>query len=88
MARQYADRYLDSLTSWWSGRSIVMATVLARGLFPSGDLAPGQAPEEHPTTLAVQRWLEGHGQAPGGLRRIVREELDHLLRALRAQAAA
>ncbi|USQ74993.1 aminopeptidase N [Ornithinimicrobium cryptoxanthini] len=84
----YAEAYLDSLTSWWSGRTIVMATVLARGLFPRGDLASGQGPEEHEVLVRVEQWLRDHESAPAALRRIVIEEADGLLRALRAQAAA
>ena len=87
-ARAYADRYLTSLTSWWSERSIVMATVLVRGLFPGGDLTQGQPSTDDEVAASVRRWLTENADAPAALRRIVVEELDHLERALRVQEQA
>jgi aminopeptidase N len=84
----YAERYFASISGWWAGRSMTMATILARGLFPDGTPAPGEGPERHPVVLQARTWLREHADAPGALRRIVIEQLDDLERALRAQAAA
>jgi aminopeptidase N len=84
----YAERYFASITGWWAGRTMTMATVLARGLFPDGALDPGGRPEQHPVVRQARTWLHEHTDAPSALRRIVIEQLDDLERALRAQAAA
>ena len=84
----YAERYYSSISRWWDERSMVMASILVTGLFPRGDLEAGQEPVEHPAVRAAQDWLAGHPEAPRALRRIVVEQVDHLLRALRVQAAA
>ena len=84
----YADRYFASLTGWWANRTMTMATILARGLFPAGALDPGERPEQHPVVRQARGWLAAHPAAPAALRRIVVEQLDDLERALRAQAAA
>jgi len=85
-APAYAERYFASLTGWWAGRTMTMATILARGLFPTGDLAPGEVPERHPVVRQARGWLAAHPDAPAALRRIVVEQLDDRERALRAQA--
>ncbi|WP_272914469.1 aminopeptidase N [Ornithinimicrobium cavernae] len=85
---EYADRYYAAIADWWQQRTMVMASILAVGLFPRGDLAAGQAPEEHSSVRAAQTWLDQNPEAPRALRRIVIEQQDHLLRALRVQAAA
>ena len=72
-------RYLDSLERWWNGRSQVIASKLARGLF--GVVTDADAE-------AAQAWLDGHIEAPGALRRIVVEEVDQLRRAERARENA
>jgi aminopeptidase N len=82
----YAQRYFAALTGWWASRTMTMATLLARGLFPDGVLGPGGLPEEHPVVRQARAWLSGHPEAPTALRRIVVEQLDDLERALRAQA--
>jgi aminopeptidase N len=84
----YAERYFAALTGWWAGRTMTMATILARGLFPAGSLDAGARPEDHPVVRQARAWLHAHPDAPGALRRIVVEQLDELERALRAQAAA
>lgn len=70
-------RYLDSLERWWNGRSQVIASKLARGLF--GVVTDAGA---------AQAWLDAHVEAPGALRRIVVEEVDQLRRAERARENA
>jgi aminopeptidase N len=84
----YAERYFASLTGWWAGRTQTMATILARGLFPSASLDAGERPEQHPIVRQARAWLRDHADAPHALRRIVIEQLDDRERALRAQAAA
>jgi aminopeptidase N len=84
----YAQRYFDSILGWWASRTMTMATVLARGLFPGGSLEPGQQPDEYPVVRQARHWLEDHPEAPNALRRIVIEQLADLERALRAQAVA
>ena len=83
----YAARYFGSLTGWWGTRTMTMATILARGLFPDGALDPGERPEQHTVVRQARGWLAAHPDAPAALRRIVVEQLDDLERALRAQAA-
>ena len=87
-APTYAERYFASIVGWWAGRTMTMATIMARGLFPGGALDPGGLPERHPVVQQARTWLREHADAPGALRRIVVEQLDDLERALRAQAAA
>ena len=87
-APEYAERYFAALTGWWASRTMTMATVLARGLFPPADLDAGAAPADHPVVRRARAWLHEHPDAPAALRRIVVEELDDRERALRAQAAA
>ncbi|QDO88917.1 aminopeptidase N [Ornithinimicrobium ciconiae] len=88
VTREYAERYYDSITRWWSDRTMVMASILATGLFPRGDLADGQDAASHPALAAAQGWLADYEDAPRALRRIVIEQADHLARALRVQAAS
>ncbi len=85
---EFAERYFDSIIDWWASRTMTMATILARGLFPSASLAHGQQPDQHPVVNQARHWLEEHPDAPNALRRIVIEQLDDLERALRAQAVA
>jgi aminopeptidase N len=74
----YAARYFASVAGWWATRTMTMATILARGLFPAA--TPDAA------ALQARTWLDEHRDAPAALRRIVVEELDDTERALRAQA--
>lgn len=81
--------YFAALEDVWRRMSQGQATRVVSGLFPGArDLAEGQQPEEHPAARQVAAWLDEHPQAPAALRRILREEQDHLLRGLRAQQAA
>jgi aminopeptidase N len=82
-AAVYAERYFAALVDWWAGRTMTMATILARGLFPRSD---GAGPADDPVVRQARAWLDTHPDAPRALRRIVVEQLDELERALRAQA--
>ncbi|WP_226344093.1 aminopeptidase N [Agilicoccus flavus] len=83
----YRGRYFAALDGLWTARSQEIAQRVARGLFPSGDLDTGARADEHPVVVDSGAWLDTHPDAPGALRRLVLEGRDHLLRALRAQAA-
>ena len=81
--------YFASLTLVWSSRSIELASRVVAGLFPGAqDLPEHMVPADHPVLVASMDWLEANPQAPAALRRIIIEQQDQLLRALRAQAAA
>ncbi|GAA1148176.1 aminopeptidase N [Nesterenkonia lutea] len=81
--------YFDSLVRVWEQMSQGQATRVISGLYPGAqDLEEGQVPEDHPLVLRTARWLTENAEAPGALRRLLIEEQDHLLRALRAQSAA
>ncbi|MVT27572.1 aminopeptidase N [Nesterenkonia alkaliphila] len=75
----YAERYFAALTGVWQRMTQGQATRVVRGLFPS----PSEAAAEQ-----AKQWLQENQDAPAALRRIILEEQDHLLRALRAQRAA
>jgi aminopeptidase N len=85
-APTYVERYFASIIGWWATRTMTMATILARGLFPDAALDPGARPEDHPVVRQARAWLQEHQDAPAALRRIVVEQVDDLERALRAQA--
>ncbi|MBP2414601.1 aminopeptidase N [Arthrobacter stackebrandtii] len=85
----YIEPYFAAIEDVWSSRSLEIAGRIVRGLFPvSQDLEPGTAPEHHSVVHRTDAWLAEHPDAAAGLRRIVVEQRDQLLRALRAQAAA
>lgn len=80
--------YFASLTLVWRSRSIELASRVVAGLFPGAqDLPPHMVPADHPVLVASMDWLEANPEAPAALRRIILEQQDQLLRALRAQAA-
>ncbi|MUK01059.1 aminopeptidase N [Vibrio cholerae] len=85
LLHRYEEPYFEALRSVWNSRGIEMASRIVRGLYPGRQDVAGP-PEEHPVVLRSDAWLAGNTDAPAGLRRIVIEERDHLLRALRAQA--
>ncbi|AIY00296.1 aminopeptidase N [Arthrobacter sp. PAMC 25486] len=85
----FIEPYFLAIEDVWNGRSLEIAGRIVRGLFPlSQDLVPGTSPEHHPVVHRTDGWLAGHPAAAPGLRRMVIEQRDQLLRALRAQAAA
>ncbi|WP_459793452.1 ERAP1-like C-terminal domain-containing protein, partial [Arthrobacter sp. AD-310] len=84
----YVEPYFGCLRDVWEQRSIEIASRIVRGLFPlDQDLGPGMEPAGHPVLRRTDAWLEANPDAPRALRRIVVEQRDHLLRALKAQAA-
>ncbi|MEW1980100.1 aminopeptidase N [Citricoccus sp. NPDC079358] len=90
LAAPFAARFWPQLGTVWSSRSNGLATRTIVGLFPSAqDALPGTADDQasHPVVLAAHAWLQEHPDSPRALRRIVIEEADDVLRALRAQAA-
>ncbi|WP_026550428.1 aminopeptidase N [Arthrobacter sp. Br18] len=89
LSAPFDTRYFDSIADVWQLRGIEMASRAVRGLYPGGhDLDGSTDAAAHPAVRATDRWLAGTSTAPLALRRIVIEERDHLLRALRAQQAA
>lgn len=84
----YVEPYFECLREVWDTRSIEIASRIVRGLFPMNqDLSDGTDPAAHPVLLRTDQWLDTSVDAPRALRRIIVEQRDHLLRALRAQAA-
>jgi aminopeptidase N len=81
----FVQPYFAMLIDIWHHRSQVMASLLAQGLFPSGDLRPGGTVDANPVVAEARGWLAARPDAPSALRRIVIEQTDHLQRALRAQ---
>lgn len=89
LAPAYTGAYFEALEGIWERMTQGQATRVVEGLFPSAqDLSPDQNPEDHPTARLTQSWLDDHHEAPAALRRIILEEQDHLLRALKAQHSA
>ncbi|MFW6187703.1 MAG: aminopeptidase N [Actinomycetota bacterium] len=89
LTEPYREPYFAMLEEVWAERSIGMATRIVQGLYPAdADLEAGHDPGRHPVLARTDLWLRHHAEAPAALRRILVEERDHLLRALRAQAAA
>ncbi|WP_425861285.1 aminopeptidase N [Arthrobacter sp. TWP1-1] len=83
----YVEPYFQAIEKIWTERSLEIAGRIVGGLFPGQqDLLPGTLPEQHPVVLRTDRWLAEHATAANGLRRIVLEQRDQLLRALKAQA--
>ncbi|WP_150462569.1 aminopeptidase N [Nesterenkonia ebinurensis] len=76
---QYTQAYFAALTDVWERMTQGQATRVVQGLFPE----PSQSAAER-----TEQWLAEHPEAPAALRRLILEEQDHLLRALRVQAAA
>lgn len=85
----YVRPYFEEIDRVWRELPIEMSARIVRGLYPGDhDLGADEAPRDHPVVVLTDSWLAGHADAPQSLRRIVLEERDHLVRALRAQAAA
>lgn len=83
----YVEPYFAVLNEMWETRSIEIAGRLVRGLFPAHqDLTAGSDPREHPVVVRTDAWLSANAGAATGLRRLILEQRDHLVRALNAQA--
>jgi aminopeptidase N len=78
LLRPYVDRYLEAAPRLWVERTIEMAQTLVVRLFP-------RVLADEETVRRVREWLEAV-EVPPALRRLVREGLADLERALRAQA--
>ena len=75
----YATKYFDLITKYWNTHSYEMASNVSRMLFPTYQISTS-------TLELVEAWLKGEGDsAPAGLRRIVAEQRDSMVRALNAQ---
>ncbi|MFQ4148856.1 aminopeptidase N [Arthrobacter sp. LAPM80] len=85
----FIEPYFEAIERVWNKRSLEIAGRIVRGLFPlRQDLKPGTLPAEHPVVLRTDAWLDQHTVAARGLRRIVLEQRDQLLRSLSAQAGS
>ncbi|MGP9502323.1 aminopeptidase N [Specibacter sp. AOP5-B1-6] len=83
----YIEPYFEAIERVWNGRSLEIAGRIVRGLFPARQaLAPNMVPEQHPVVLRTDAWLARNPDAARGLRRIVLEQRDQLMRSLKAQA--
>ncbi len=86
---EYVEPYFTALDGVWEQRSIEIAGRIVRGLFPAHqDLESGEEPLAHPVVLRTDAWLGENPGAAAGLRRLLVEQRDHLVRALTAQEAA
>ncbi|MFC8304688.1 aminopeptidase N [Specibacter sp. NPDC057265] len=85
----FIEPYFASLTGIWAQRSMEIASRLVRGLFPArADLILGSSAQQHPLVLRTDAWLAANPAAADGLRRLVVEQRDHLVRALTAQSCS
>ncbi|WP_449372821.1 ERAP1-like C-terminal domain-containing protein [Arthrobacter psychrolactophilus] len=83
----YIEPYFEVIEKIWAERSLGIAGRIVQELFPAHqDLLPGTLPEQQPVLVRTDRWLAEHATAANGLRRIILEQRDQLLRSLRAQA--
>jgi aminopeptidase N len=73
----FSREYFDRVTGWWETRTLEVAQTLTLSLHP---------PASERSVQATQAWIESHPKAPKGLARLMSENLDTSLRALRAQA--
>ncbi|WP_019157773.1 aminopeptidase N [Brevibacterium senegalense] len=73
----FGREYFDRVTGWWESRTLEVAQTLTLALHP---------PASERSVRATEAWIESHPKAPKGLVRLMRENLDTSLRALRAQA--
>jgi aminopeptidase N len=77
LLRPYVDRYLEAVPRLWAERTNETAQTLVVRLFP-------RVLADKETAGRVRRWLDG-AEVPPALRRLVREGLADLERAVRAQ---
>ncbi|OON80772.1 aminopeptidase N [Streptomyces tsukubensis] len=74
----YTGKYFDMLERVWEERSIQIAMITVRRLFPA-------LQDSQETLDMADAWLESHTELAPALRRMVLESRDDLARALRAQ---
>jgi aminopeptidase N len=76
----YVDKYFDLILNYWTSHTYEFASNIALLAFPSYQVSDQ-------TMKKVEEWLADAGKdAPNALRRIVSEQRDALVRALKAQA--
>ncbi|WP_370894123.1 aminopeptidase N [Janibacter sp. GXQ6167] len=74
----FVSRYHEALERIWSERTHAIGEGIVIGFYPIALASPALAE-------ATQAWLDGHPEAPAGLRRLVAENRDAVLRAVAAQ---
>ena len=79
LVEPFVSEYFDGILSVWNSRSYHIAEFLLEGFFPV-------ALASDDVVNRAQAWLRDHEDEPAALRRIIREGLDDVERALRAQA--
>ncbi|WP_349828950.1 aminopeptidase N [Brevibacterium litoralis] len=73
----FATEYFARVTGWWETRTLEIAQALTQWLFP---------PASGSVVAAARAWEDTHPDAPRGLRRLMRENIDTAERTLRCQA--
>lgn len=84
-ARRELPDFFARIEGMWESRSQELAERLVYGLYPMSDLENGHFPEDNADVRAATAWLETATDAPAALRKIIRDQRDHHLRALRNQ---
>jgi aminopeptidase N len=80
LAREYVGPYFDNLLRLWNARTHEIGAQLVTGLYPAILI-------EDATVEATDEFIAANPDLPTGVRRILAEQRDSLLRALRAVAA-
>ncbi|WP_406831468.1 aminopeptidase N [Pedococcus sp. KACC 23699] len=79
LLRPYVEKYHDALLDIWESRTHAIAESILVTYYPN------VLADEH-LLAATQGWLDAHPDAPAGLVRLVAENRDGVVRALRAQS--
>jgi aminopeptidase N len=79
LARAYVTPYFENVLNMWDSRTHEIGSLLATLLYPAVLV-------EESVVTATDEFLAAHTDLPTGLRRILAEQRDSLLRALRAVA--
>lgn len=80
MLAEYTDKYFDVVLKVWGKETYEIASNVVTGLYPTYQTSPE-------TLKKTEDWLTGVGKdSPNGLRRLMSENRDSMVRALKAQA--
>lgn len=78
MLRPHIDEYFDSIQSVWADRTPEMAQQIVSGLYPDLLIEPA-------TITKTEDYLAHHSDLAPGIRRLLNEAMDGVLRAMRCQ---